>query len=94
MPTTYISLLLHQITDFRYRVIIVIDGDIIYLILVRGVEICVHYGFVWIFEPMVGTLFVQLCLKTVLSAHYQVAFLYIYSGQKYKNEDDTIIMIM
>ena len=30
-----------------------------------------HYGFVWISEPMVGTLFVQLCLKTVLSAHYQ-----------------------
>ena len=36
---------------------------------------------------------VQLCLKTVLSAHYQ-AFPHIYSGQKYKNEDDTIIMIM
>ena len=30
-----------------------------------------HYGFVWISEPMVGTLFVQLCLKTVFSAHYQ-----------------------
>ena len=30
-----------------------------------------HYGFVWISEPMVGTLFAQLCLKTVLSAHYQ-----------------------
>ena len=27
-----------------------------------------HYGFVWISEPMVRTLFVQLCLKTVLSA--------------------------
>ena len=26
-----------------------------------------HYGFVWISEPMVGTLVVQLCLKTVLS---------------------------
>ena len=49
--------------------------------------------FVWISEPMAGTPFVQLCLKTVLSAHYQ-AFLDIYSGQKYKNEDDTIIMIM
>ena len=22
-----------------------------------------HYGFVWISEPMVGSLFVQLCLK-------------------------------
>ena len=30
-----------------------------------------HYGFVWITERMVETLFVQLCLKTVLSAHYQ-----------------------
>ena len=30
-----------------------------------------HYGFVRISEPMVGTLFVQLCLRTVLSAHYQ-----------------------
>ena len=30
-----------------------------------------HYGFVWISRPMVGTLFVQLCLKTMLSAHYQ-----------------------
>ena len=39
-----------------------------------------HYGFVWISEPMVGTLFVQLCLKTVLSAHYG-----IYSDQKYNN---------
>ena len=44
--------------------------------------------------PMVGILFVQLCLKTVLSANYQLSFLYIYSGQKYKNEDDTIVMIM
>ena len=42
---------------------------------------------------MVWTLFVQLCLKTVSSAHYQ-AFLYIYFGQKYKNEDDNIIMTM
>ena len=48
-----------------------------------------HYGFVWISEPMVGTLFVQLCLKTVLSAHYHC----IYSDQKYKSYD-TIIMIM
>ena len=54
MPKTYISQLLHQITDFRYRVLyfsIVIDGDIIYLIQVRGVEICVaflHHGFVCI----------------------------------------------
>ena len=29
-----------------------------------------HYGFVWISEPTVGTLFVQLCLKTVLSTLY------------------------
>ena len=27
-----------------------------------------HYGFVWISEPIVGTLFIQLCLKTVISA--------------------------
>ena len=28
-----------------------------------------HYGFVWISEPMVGTLFVQLCLNNcVISA--------------------------
>ena len=69
------------------------DGDIINPIQVKGVEICVHYGFVWISEPMAGTLFVQLCLKTVLSALHQ-AFLYIYSGKKYKNEDDTISIIM
>ena len=37
-----------------------------------------HYGFVWISEPMVGTLFVQLCLKTVLSAHYQAFVRYIF----------------
>ena len=46
MPKTYISQLLHQITDLRYRVtvfIIVIDGDIIYLLHVRGVEIRVAY---------------------------------------------------
>ena len=30
-----------------------------------------HYGFVWISEPMVGIKFVQLCLKTLLSAPYQ-----------------------
>ena len=53
-----------------------------------GVEICVHYGFVWISEPMVGTLFAQLCLQTVLSAHYR-AFINIDSGHKYKNEDNT-----
>ena len=33
-------------------------------------------------------------LKTVLSANSQLSFLYIYSGQKYKNEDDAIVMIM
>ena len=43
-----------------------------------------HYGFVWISEPMVGTLFVQLCLKTVLSAHYQVLY-GISSDQNYKD---------
>ena len=46
MPKTYISQLLHQITDFRYRVTVfyqVIDGDIIFLIQVGGVEICVAY---------------------------------------------------
>ena len=37
-----------------------------------------HYGFVRISEPMVGTLFVQLCLETVLSAHYQ-AFVRLFS---------------
>ena len=46
-----------------------------------------------LFEPWADGWDSQLCLKTVLSAHYQ-SFLYIYSGQKYKNEDDTIIMIM
>ena len=71
----------------------IIDGAISFK-LGGGVEICVHYGFVWIFEPMVGTSLSQLCLKTVLSAHYQLTFLYIYSGKKYKNEDDTIIMTM
>ena len=39
-----------------------------------------HYGFVWISEPVVGTLFVQLCLKTVLSAYYQANL--IQSDQK------------
>ena len=49
-----------------------------------------HYGFVWISEPMVLTLFVQLCLNNcVISALYG-----IYSDQQYKNDDDTIIMIM
>ena len=46
MLKAYISQLLHQITDFRYRVTVfyhVIDGDIIYLIQIRGVEICVVY---------------------------------------------------
>ena len=45
MPKTYKSQLLHPITDFRYRVtvLIVIDGDIIYLIQVKGVETCVAY---------------------------------------------------
>ena len=37
-----------------------------------------HYGFVWISEPMIGTLFVQLCLKTVLSAHYQAFVRYLF----------------
>ena len=48
-----------------------------------------HYGFVLISEPMAGTLSVQLCLKTVLSAHYQVSIYYtglsiylFYSDQK------------
>ena len=43
MPKTYTSQLLHQITYFRYHVTAVIDGDIIYLIQVRGVEICIAY---------------------------------------------------
>ena len=72
MPKTYKSQLLHPITDFRYRVtvLIVIDGDIIYLIQVKGVETCVAY-----ITALCGSrsrwlgLFVQLCLKTVLSAH-------------------------
>ena len=42
-----------------------------------------HLGFVWISEPMVGT--VKLCLKTVLSAHYHYHLYGIYSDQKYKN---------
>ena len=39
-----------------------------------------HYGFVWISEPVVGTLFVHLCLKTVsvLSAHYQAFVRYLF----------------
>ena len=36
-----------------------------------------HYDLVWISEPMVVTLFVQLCLKTVLSAHYQAFVRYL-----------------
>ena len=58
----------------------VIDGDIIYLIQVGAVEICVAYitVCVWIYEPMVGTLFVQLCLKTVLSAHYKAFVRYLF----------------
>ena len=44
-----------------------------------------HYDFVWISEPMVGTLFVQLRLKIVLSAHYHYHLYGIYSDQKYKN---------
>ena len=31
-----------------------------------------HYGFVWIAEPIVGASFVQLCMKTVLSAYYHI----------------------
>ena len=37
-----------------------------------------HYGFVCISEPMVETLFVQLCLKIVLSAHYHAFVRYIF----------------
>ena len=43
-----------------------------------------HYGFVWISEPMVGTLFVQLCRK--LCYQRITKLLYgIYSDQKYNN---------
>ena len=38
----------------------------------------IQYGFVWISEPMVGTLFVQLWLKTVLLAHYQAFVRYLF----------------
>ena len=76
MPTTYISQLLHQITYLRY------------LIQVRGVEICVHYGFVWIFGwDFIRSIMSENCVISVLPA-----FLYIYSGQKYKNEDDTMLL--
>ena len=74
MPKTDKSQLLHQITDFRYRVTVFYHS---YIIVIShsskgGINKCSLYcGFVWISEPMVGTLFVQLCLKTVLSAHYQ-----------------------
>ena len=37
-----------------------------------------HYGLVWISEPMVGTLFVRLCLETVLSANYQAFVRYLF----------------
>ena len=37
-----------------------------------------HYGFVWISEQMVATLVVQLCLKTVLSAHYKAFVRYLF----------------
>ena len=38
----------------------------------------IHYGFVWISELMVGTLFVQLYLKTVVSALYQAFVRYLF----------------
>ena len=62
MPKTYKSQLLHPITDIRYRVnvLIVIDGDIIYLIQVKG--------FVWISEPMVGTIHSIMSENRVISA--------------------------
>ena len=37
-----------------------------------------HYGCMCISKPMVGTLLVQLCLKTVLSAHYQALVRYLF----------------
>ena len=43
-----------------------------------------HYGFVWISERMAGTLFVQLCLKTVLSAHYQAFPRYLFKNIRMK----------
>ena len=55
-----------------------------------NIHVYMYYGFVWISEPMVVTLFLQLCLKTVLSAHYWL-FYGIYSGKKYKTEDDCIM---
>ena len=33
-----------------------------------------HCVFLWISEPMVGTLFVYICLKTVLSAFVRYLF--------------------
>ena len=44
-----------------------------------------HYGFVWISEPMVGTLFVQLFLKKVCYQRITRLLYGIYWDQKYKN---------
>ena len=86
MPKTYISQLLHQITDFQYRVTAVIDGDIIYLIQVRGVEICVAYITVLCESPsrwlgLYSFNYVwKLCYQRITRLLYG-----IYSDQKYKN---------
>ena len=44
-----------------------------------------HYGFVWISEPMVVTLFVQLCLNNCVISALPGFLKGIYSEQQYKN---------
>ena len=82
MLKTYISQLLHQITDFRYRVTVFYHSYWWWYHLSHSNMCSLHYGFVWISEPMAGTLFVQLCLKTVLSAHYQAFVWYLFWSKK------------
>ena len=48
-----------------------------------------HYGFVWISEPIMFNYVWKLCYQRITRLLYG-----IYSDKKYKNLDDTIIMIM
>ena len=65
-----------------------------YLIPIRGVEICVAYitvlcGSLSRWFDFIRSIMSENCVISALPSFYG-----IYSDQKYKNQDDTIIMIM